>query len=106
MLPAASTARTSNVWLPSARPEYEAGEAQTTKGAASTRHSKVEPASLEEKEKLTEAVSTVPDGPESMAVSGGVWSTVKDWLAGLGSGSPLASKARTEKVWVPSASPA
>jgi hypothetical protein len=35
-------------------------------------HSKVEPASEEEKAKLAEVLATVPEGPEVMVVSGGV----------------------------------
>jgi hypothetical protein len=38
-LPAASTARTSNVWPPTARPESDRGLVQTAYAAPSTRHS-------------------------------------------------------------------
>ena len=42
---------------------------------ASSLHSKVLPASSEEKAKLAELLFTVPEGPESMVVSGGVVSS-------------------------------
>ena len=57
VLPAASVARTSKVWDPFARLEYDAGEMQAPQAPASSRHWNVEPSSLEVNEKL--AVATV-----------------------------------------------
>ena len=54
--------------------------------------------------KLGLASLVVPEGPESIWVSGALVSTVKVRLAGVGSGLPAVSTARTSKVWVPSAS--
>ena len=48
------------------------GEVQLLKAAPSSLHSKVEPVSEEEKENEADVLLTVPDGPESMVVSGGV----------------------------------
>ena len=48
------------------------GEVQLPKAPASREHSKVEPVSLEEKVKLAEELVNVPEGPESIAVSGGL----------------------------------
>ena len=44
-------ARTWKVWVPSVRVAVVKGEVQAAKAAASTRHSKVEPASVEVKVK-------------------------------------------------------
>ena len=108
-LPAASTARTSKVWAPSLSAEVvwvSPGPEQAAKASASTRHSKLAPASPEEKPKVGVVSVVRPLGPESIVVFGGVVSTVKLRLAGVGSGLPAASTARTSKVWAPSASAA
>jgi hypothetical protein len=80
--PAASLARTSKVWLPSVKPEYDLGDEQAAQLLASRRHSNVEPDSLELNPKLAEVELTVPEGPEEMVVSGGVVSvtTLSLWL--------------------------
>src|SRR3712207_5783451 len=70
VLPAASVAFTSKVCGPSERPVYSFGEVQSVKGSPSRLHWKVEPVSVEEKVKLVESLVTVPEGPESMVVSG------------------------------------
>ena len=76
-------------------------------------HSKLEPGSVEEKEKLALVEVVVPDGPEPIVVSGGVvsgggvsevdgvGSTAQVSAAGDGSTFPEASTARTEKLCVP-----
>jgi hypothetical protein len=70
-------------------------------------HSKLEPASLEEKLKLAAVEEVVPDGPEVIEVWGavvsGAASTVQVRLAGVASVLPAASVARAEKVCVPAA---
>ncbi len=58
--------------MPLVRAVYFLGEEQALKAALSSLHSKVEFASLEEKANVAELVLTVPEGPESMVVSGGV----------------------------------
>ena len=72
--PAASRARTSNVWLPFARFEYSLGELHEPQELASSRQWNVERASVEVKAKLAEVISMVPAGPAVMVVSGGVLS--------------------------------
>src|SRR5215218_4235803 len=78
MLPAGSMARTWKVWEPSARPLRALGEVQAAKASLSSLHWKVVFGSLDEKEKLAEALLSVPPaaGPESMKVSGAVRSAV------------------------------
>ena len=50
------------------------------------------------------ALPVGPVGPPSIAVCGATVSTVNDRVAGVASTLPAASAARTEKVYVPSAS--
>ncbi len=75
-----SVARTSNVWAPSvsaaAAVWASPGPEQGPKAAASKRHWKLEPGS--EEEKLNDGVlsEVVPEGPESIVVSGAVESSV------------------------------
>ena len=66
---------------------------------------KVEPVSVALNAKLADAEPTVPVGPASIVVSGGVVSTVQVRLAGLGSVLPAGSVAATVNVCAPSASP-
>ena len=67
---------------PSLRPLKACGEEQDEKAAASIRHSKVEPASVEVNVKLGLAVVR-PVGPPVMKVSGAASSTVKLRTAGV-----------------------
>jgi hypothetical protein len=99
-LPAASFARTWNVWLLLPRPAYAFGDVQAANAVASSEHSNVEPVSVEVNEKLTEP-DVVPDGPLEIVVSGATVSTVQ--LAEAGEGSTLfdVSIARTWNVWAP-----
>jgi hypothetical protein len=71
-LPAASVALTSNVCGPVASPAYSFGDPHPVKAPPSSRHSKLEPPSLEPKENDAEVEVTVPDGPAEIVVSGGV----------------------------------
>ena len=74
--------------------------------ASSSLHSRVDPASLEEKEKLAEVAVVVVAGPTVIDVSGGVVSagggggggdvTDQMYTAGVASTLPAASLARTE----------
>jgi len=77
VLPAASVAVTVNVWLPAARPLYEAGLVQAAAAPPSRTHWNVEPASVEwnVKEAEVELVGLV--GPLSITVSGATVSTVQ-----------------------------
>jgi hypothetical protein len=106
-LRAASVARTWKVCEPLVKPVYFLGEKQAPKTAASSLHSKVEPASDEEKANVALFCFMVPEGPESMMVLGGVVScgggtfTVKVLEAGVGSTLPAPSLALTSKVWDP-----
>jgi hypothetical protein len=83
------------------------GEVQEPQVPESSEHWKVDPLSLELKPKLAAVEVVVPDGPETIDVSGAVVSggvcTVQLWVAGDASVLPAASVARTEKVWVPTA---
>jgi len=103
-LPKESLARTSKMWEPSERVVYSLGLVQAVYAAPSIRHSNVAPASGEEKPKEALFTAIVPDGPESMVVSGAVLSTVQVRLAGVASMLAAASVALTSKVWEPSVS--
>ena len=103
VLPAASVARTENVWLPFTRTEYDAGELHVAKAAPSRLQANVEPVSLELNVKEALAVVTVPVGPPVIVVSGGVVSpaatfTIHVLEAGDASVLPAASVAWTENV--------
>ena len=108
MLPAASLALTLKVCGPLANPVYFLGEEQALKAALSSLHSKVLPASEEEKANVALFCFMVPEGPESMVVSGGVVScggggtfTVKVLEAGVAFTLPAPSFALTSKVCGP-----
>jgi hypothetical protein len=105
VLRAASVALTEKVCEPLANPVYFLGEEQALKAAPSSLHSKVEFASDEEKVNEALFCFVVPEGPESMVVSGGVVScggggtfTVKVLEAGVASTLPTPSLALTSKV--------
>src|SRR6266545_4369716 len=107
VLPAWSVARTSKVWLPSVRAgERVSGLVQDVQLPLSTRHSKLEPGSLELKLKLGVASPDGFDGLESMVVFGAVRSSVQLWLADDPSVFPAWSVARTSKLWLPAPSAA
>jgi hypothetical protein len=72
VLPAWSVALTENVCNPSESPVSAFGEEQAANAPVSSLHSKLEPASLEENSKLAELEVLVAEGPELIAVSGGV----------------------------------
>src|SRR5919204_22413 len=105
MLPAASVARTSKVWLasPSAG-ERGYGLEQLVQEPPSIRHSNVEPVSLELKEKLGVVLFDGSLGCPVIDVLGAAVSTVQVKLAGVASVFPAGSVARTSNVWLPSAS--
>src|SRR3954453_22543287 len=105
-LPAASTARTSKVWLPSASAAVVWRLVQALQLPPSIRHSNVAPPSGELKPKVGVASLSRAGGFEPMLVSGGVRSTVHVCVAGVPSVLPAVSVARTSKVWLPSASAA
>ena len=105
---AGSMPRTSNVCGPLASAEVGVwaapGPLQAVKAAPSIRHSNVDPDWVAENPKVgvLSAIVLPSDGPESIVVSGGVASTVKVRLAGLGSVCAAESVARTSKVNWPS----
>ena len=70
---------------------------------ASSLHSNVELASVDEKPNEAAPEATVPLGPPVIEVSGAVASTVQVRVAGVGSTSVAPSLARTENVCDPSA---
>src|SRR5947207_1256593 len=104
VLPAASVARTSKVWLPSASAAVVCGLVQAIQLPASTRHAKVELGSLELKANVGVASLSSAGGAEPIVVFGAVRSTVHVRLAGVASVLPAGSVARTSKVWLPSPS--
>ncbi len=106
VLPAVSVARTSNVCAPSASAAVVNGVVQAANAPASTRHWKVDPASVAVKENVGVLSLVVPVGPAVIVVSGGVVSTLNARLAGVGSVLPAVSVARTSNVCAPSASAA
>ena len=78
MLPAASVARTSKVWLPAVSAgEIDSGLVQDVQLPPSMRHSKLEPASVELNVKLGVVLLDGSAGLESMVVFGAVRSTVQ-----------------------------
>src|SRR5206468_4035679 len=92
---------TENVWLPAASAVYAFGDEQDANEPASSLHSKVAPASLEN-EKLG---FTSLDGSEGFAVSvtvGAVVSIVHVYAVEAPV-LPAASVPRTENVWLPAA---
>ena len=102
-LPAASVARTENVWLPSERRPIVSGLEHVAQAPASTRHSNVEPGSLAENSKVGASSLDGSAGTSSSVVFGAAVSTVQVWEAGVASVRPAGSVARTWKVWLPSA---
>ena len=103
--PAASRARTWNVWEPTAT-VWETGVLQDAKPAPSSEHSKVEPVSVEAKVNVASGSVVGEDGFSPIVVSGGVVSgacSVHEELAGDPSTLPAASRARTWKVCGPGA---
>jgi hypothetical protein len=104
-LPAASIARTLKVWLPSARPLYEAGDVHAEKAPPSSLHWKVEACSEDVNEKLAAELPDGFGGCDVIVVSGATVSIVQVKLGGLGSTFPTPSVARTVKVWLLSARP-
>ena len=88
VFPCSSVARTSKVCAPSANAAVVVGELHADHAPPSTRHSNVAPAS-EVNENVGVLSPVVPLGPAVIVVSGAVGSdvsTVKDRLAGVGSG--------------------
>src|SRR6185295_13503005 len=102
-LPAASRARIRKVCAPSDNAFTEYGLVTAAKAALSRLASNVAVASGEVKETDVVADATVPDGGLVNCVSGATVSTVQVTEAGVGSMLPAASRARTSKVWLPSA---
>src|SRR3990172_1630062 len=80
-LPAGSVATTVKLWSPLARPVYVLGDVQAEVGAPSRLQAKDEPVSVAWNVKEALELATVPLGPESMIVSGAVWSTVTPWAS-------------------------
>ena len=74
------------------------GSTQPLHEPPSSRHSNVEPASLESNEKSAVAEFVSDAGDELIAVFGGAVSTVHAKVAGVGSVLSTASVARTSKV--------
>ena len=68
--PAASVARTWNVWAPTLSPVRSTGEVQAANAAASSLHSKVDGFSLAENAKDALVLIVVAGGPESIVVCG------------------------------------
>jgi hypothetical protein len=104
--PAASTARTRNVWAPDVSVEVVNGEEQVVNAPVSTEHWNVDGVSLDVNANVGVESFVGPLGPELMVVSGGVVSTVIERVAGVGSMFPAASTARTANACGPSASTA
>ncbi|HMJ94421.1 MAG TPA: hypothetical protein VK486_01120, partial [Thermoleophilaceae bacterium] len=105
-LPAGSIVRTSKVCGPSPSAAVVWPELQEPQAPPSTRHSKVEPGSGDEKVNVGVESFVGPDGPLSIVVFGAAVSTVKLRDAGVASTFPAGSVARASKLWRPSASEA
>ena len=85
VLPAASVARTSKVWLPAPSEPSVSGLEHDVQLPPSMRHSKVEPASEELNEKVGVVSFDGSGGVESIVVAGGVRSTIHVYEAGVAS---------------------
>ena len=106
VLPAASRARTLNVYVPSASGPTARGDVQATyvptvEPGPSRRHSNVELGSVLVNSNDGDALLVVPVGPAVIVVSGATVSTVNARDAGVGSTLPTASIARTKNVYAP-----
>ena len=99
-LPAASVARTWNVWLPSLSAAVVSGDVQSANVAPSSEHCSVEPDSVELNANVG-VLSFVGELIMVSDVSGATVSTVQVCVAGLGSMLPAASTASTRKVCEP-----
>jgi hypothetical protein len=106
VFPAGSVARTANVCGPSESPVRLLGEPHEAQAPLSSRHSKVDPLSVEMNEKVAEVALVGSVGADVIAVSGTEVSTNQPTDAGVGSVFPAASVARTSNVCGPSATPA
>src|SRR3989442_9371939 len=85
VLPAASVARASKVWLPSlSAGESVSGEVQAVQPPPSIRHSNVEPDSVELNVKVGVVLLEGLEGPVSMVVLGAGRSTGQVWGDGEG----------------------
>lgn len=93
--PAASFARTQNVWDPSASPVRSRGLAHAVQAPVSSLQSNVAPTSFDEKLKLALAVFERTGGVAVKLVSGMAVSTVHVYDAGDASVLPAGSFART-----------
>jgi hypothetical protein len=82
---------------------YCRGEPHGANVAPSREHSKVEFASLAEKPKLALVLEVSAGGAAPIVVSGAAVSIVQLWIAGVPSGLPAASLARTWNWWAPAA---
>jgi hypothetical protein len=80
---------------------YCFGEAQAAHAPPSSRHSKVDPASVAVNPNVAVVVETVPLGPLVIEVLGATVSTVHVSVAGVASTLPEPSFARTENVCEP-----
>ena len=99
VLPAMSVARTSTVRWPSVRPVNVLGLVQALQPPPSTRHSKVEPASVDAKPNVAGTLLGSP-GTTVKLVSGGVESTVTSRIAAARC--PALSAATASSAWLPS----
>ena len=102
--PAASTAFTWNVWLPSARPLYPFGLVHAAKPTPSSWHWKVEPPSPAVNSKLAVPVPLGSVGPLVIVAVGAVTSIAQLKLA-TGPAFEAPSRALTSKVCGPSLRP-
>ena len=97
-MPAASFARTENVWEPFERPVYVFGDAHAVQTPPSSLHSKPEPPSVELKVNVALVELMLPLGPLVIEVFGATVSTVHVRVAGVWSTFPAESFARSENV--------
>src|SRR5688500_17433636 len=111
MLPSASVARTSNVWVPGSSAGvprsmsgYMTGDSHSANAAPSRLHSNVGSMSVAVKVNAAAASDVDAGGWDTIVVSGGT-ATVHSWSAGVSSTSPFWFLATTSNVWAPSISP-
>src|SRR5690349_13963481 len=100
-LPAASTAATRKGWLPWLRPVNVCGGAHGSRSTLSRPQTNASGLSVEVNEVIAGVLAVAPLGPAVIVVSGATVSTVHVRLAGVASGFPRLSNARTWNVCEP-----
>ena len=103
-MPAASTACTRKMYVPSPRPEYPCGDEHGVKPVELMLHTNVDPGSLLVNANVAAALLLTAGGPLAIAVPGATVSTLQVYVVDAPR-VPPAETVRTLKVWNPSPNP-